>query len=570
MTHHRKIYAGWAAFLALLSIIMTLGKPTLMCVIGKTGTRQRTQGVKLSPGYSQDVAPGSVVTYTHTLTNARSITDTWILDVTSSQGWPVALMGGTYPTGTGRLPLLLGAGLTATLEVSLSVPSQIMSGTLNIIYGAVDTITVTATSQTSPTIYASVVDTATVLGQSWQVFLPLITNWPPPPIKLGVDFGRIVTDTELLEYDVPLVREMGASWVRVYVPWLEIEKSPGQYSWEPFDAVFDRLVELGLEPLPIVYGAPEWAADESCGPISDTLAFEGFLEAILERYGPYTNAWEFTNEPDGMYPHPWGPTAGCWGLHPEAYARQLGIFYNKVKMMDPDALVVFGGLAYDNWVQGNVARDFFTNTLRYGAGQFFDVANLHYYPINPVEFPTMAHKVNEIRGIMDRQGVRGKMIWVTETGMWVNLNGSVEMQREFIVRELIRSFGVGVDNIFWFEPREIPVAEGRVHRWLISSNHDPINGYTTFQNLARKLDGVHSAGMYQDTPAGVEAWKFSSAGRSLYVLWSNTVSQTVTISASASATLTNRDGSAFRIVPVQNGRISFEVGHQPVFLEVPH
>jgi hypothetical protein len=83
-----------------------------------------------------------------------------------------------------------------------------------------------------------------------------------------------------LEYDVPLVREMGASWVRVYLPWLNIEKSPGQYSWEPYDAVFDRLREVGLRPLFLVYGAPEWVAEENCGPVSDTLAFEGFLESV--------------------------------------------------------------------------------------------------------------------------------------------------------------------------------------------------------------------------------------------------------------------------------------------------
>jgi len=303
--------------------------------------------------------------------------------------------------------------------------------------------------------------------------------------------------------------------------------------------------------------------------MSDTLAFEGFLEAVLERYGSHTKAWEFTNEPDGRYPHPWGPTAGCWGFYPEAYANQLGIFYNKIKTLDPDALVVFGGLAYDRWeADENVARDFFTETLKYGAGQFFDVANLHYYPLNPDRFPTMAHKVNEIRDIMTRNGVQEKRIWVTETGMWVNLNGSVEIQRDFIVRELTRGFGAGADNIFWFAVREVPVEEGKVLRWLISIDHQPINGCSTFQHLADKLDGMSCVGPYYDVPADVEAYRFTAPGRSLYVLWSNTITQTVAISTLTNAVLTDRDGDDSRVVPSQDGQVLFEVGPKPIFLEV--
>jgi hypothetical protein len=533
-----------------------------------TSAVQHIHSVRLSPGYRQNAKPGSVVTYTHTLTNTGDVSDTFILDIASSQGWPVALLGGASSTGTVRLPLPLGAGLTTTFQVELSVPSRLMSGTLNIITGTVDTTIITATSQTSRTVYATLTDTTTVIGVQ-RVFLPLILALRPPLVKLGVDFGRIVTGAELLEHDIPLVREMGASWVRIYLAWLDIEESPGQYNWEPYDAVFERLVAIGLQPLPIVYGAPEWAAEESCGPISDTLAFEGFLEVVLERYGAYTNAWEFTNEPDGRYPHPWGPTAGCWGFYPAAYASQLGVFYNKIKALDPDDLVVFGGLAYDRWeVDENVERSFFTETLRYGAGQFFDVANVHYYPINPVRFPTMAHKVSEIRDIMTTNGVQGKRIWVTETGMWVNLKGSVEIQRNFIARELTRGFGAGVDNIFWFDPRERPVLEGQVHRWLISMDHQPINGYGTFQHYADKLAGTSCTGRYDQVPADVEAYKFAARGRSLFVLWSNTVTQTVTIPATADAILTDRDGNASRVISIQDGQVSFEVGGKPIFLEM--
>ena len=408
---------------------------------------------------------------------------------------------------------------------------------------------------------------------TYTAFLPLIQKQGPPQAKLGVDFGFLMIDSDVLDYDFPLAKEMGADWARVFLSWLEVEKSPGEYDWDKYDPVLERFGELGFSTIVVIYGAPDWAAVESCGPISDTLALESFLEALVPRYAEIVDAWEFINEPDGREPHHlYGPMIGCWGLQPAEYARQLGIFYDKVRHLDPDALVFFGGLAYDCWGHGEpwdvFERDFFEKALQNGAGRYFDGVSLHYYPISPEEFPTMAHKVNEIRDTMTRNGVYGKKIWITETGQWVNLNGSVELQRDFIVQEFARGFGAGVDNIFWFDPREHPVLENGAHRWLISDNHEPINGYNTFQNLADKLEGMHCVGGYGDVPENIEAYQFRGPERSLYVMWSNAITETVRIPATADAVLTNRDGDESSTLPVQMGIVEFEVGAKPVFVEI--
>jgi hypothetical protein len=430
----------------------------------------------------------------------------------------------------------------------------------------VDTATITATSQVSPTLFVTVTDTTSVQLGAFSMFLPLFARNEGLHVKLGVGFGSLVTGTEMMAYDLPLVKEMGATWVRIDLPWAEIETSPGEYHWEQPDALIARLTELGLEPLPLVHIPPPWAAEPACGPISDTLAFESFLDVALERYGPYVNAWEFTNEPDGREPHQYGPGIGCWGLQPEAYARQLEIFHRKVKSLDPGALVVFGGLAYDHWF--HFERSFFDKTLEHGAGAFFDVANLHYYPVNPAEFPTMAHKVNEIRDTMTRHNVRGKKIWITETGMWVNYPyGSLEAQRNFIVRELARGFAAGADNILWFAVREEPW-EQLLHRWLINRQHRPDNGYYTFQHLAHMLEGASYIRRHHDVPGDVEAYQFAAPGRSIYILWSNSSPRTVAVAATVDATLSNRDGTVSSVIPVQNGQVSFVIGAEPMFLKL--
>ncbi len=414
--------------------------------------------------------------------------------------------------------------------------------------------------------YRDTRDTTIQATSAYTVCLPLVQKYGPPQMKLGVDFGPLITDADVLTYDLPVVKEMGAPWVRVFLGWLEIERSPGEYTWDEYDPVFERLGQLELSAIVVIYGAPDWAAEQSCGPISDTIALESFLDALVPRYAEVVDAWEFINEPDGKVPHVYGPAIGCWGPHPAEYARQLGIFYTNIKNLDPDALVFFGGLAYDNWA--HFERSFFEQALQNGAGPFFDGISLHYYPINLQEFPTMAHKVNEISDIMSRNGVYWKKIWITETGMWINLGGSAEHQRDFIVRELTRGFGAGVDNIFWYDPREHYLPEGAVQRWLISSNHEPINGYSTFQHFAEKLEGMHCVGAYGDVPDEVEAYKFLDPDRSLYILWSNAATKTVRIPSTADAILTNRDGDESSVLPVQAGLVEFEVGVKPVFVEI--
>jgi YVTN family beta-propeller protein len=88
---------------------------------------------------------GSIVTYTHTLTNTGNAPDVFDLTHYSSQGWPVQ-----YNT-----PVSVGAYQAATVVVSITVPADVLSG-------AVDSTIITATSQADGNVQASVADTTTV------------------------------------------------------------------------------------------------------------------------------------------------------------------------------------------------------------------------------------------------------------------------------------------------------------------------------------------------------------------------------------------------------------------------
>jgi uncharacterized membrane protein len=121
-------------------------------------------GVALAPDRVGRAHPGSVVTYTHVLTNTGNGPDTFDLAVASSQGWEVTL-GGLHPSGTAHLPWPMDAGMTATIMVSVTVPAETLRG-------MVDTTTVTATSQLDPVVFAVALDTTAI--STYDIFLPLL------------------------------------------------------------------------------------------------------------------------------------------------------------------------------------------------------------------------------------------------------------------------------------------------------------------------------------------------------------------------------------------------------------
>lgn len=399
------------------------------------------------------------------------------------------------------------------------------------------------------------------------LFLPLISLPPEPaPAKLGADFGNLILAEGVLEQDFPLARQMGAQWQRIEVPWMNVEAERGVYTWEKYDAVVQRAAELGFDVLILIHSSPDWAAEEGCGPITDTAAFETFLAAAIERYGDEAGAWEFMNEPDGFAPRPaYGPTIGCWAPYPDKYAEQLALFYNKVKELDPTAQVLFGSLAYDSWAYFD--REFLNNVLGYGAGRYFDVLGIHYYPFNLKEFPTPDVKLREVQATMHKHLVWNKEIWITETAMWANGIDGLEGQRNYVMRGQTQGFCGGADNQLWFGIRqEYPADVLPLHRWLISIDHRADQAYDTYQRYASLVSGMTCRGAYA-APANVEAYHFNNAaGAQLYVLWTtDNKDHKMQLPVSTTVTITERDGVVSQAEP-ENGVVTLNVPREGVYV----
>jgi hypothetical protein len=147
-----------------IGVFLTLG-------VFSANAALQSPGVEIGPNHTQQAEVGQSIVYNHVLTNTGATTDTFMLEVLSTQGWPVELLGGMYPTGTSALPLQVGAQMIVPFQISLTVPVHVA--------GVTEITIITATSQISPTVQDTATDTTMVLSR---IFLPLITRrWPPVP-----------------------------------------------------------------------------------------------------------------------------------------------------------------------------------------------------------------------------------------------------------------------------------------------------------------------------------------------------------------------------------------------------
>lgn len=408
----------------------------------------------------------------------------------------------------------------------------------------------------------------TTVPDSRTVYLPMIENRLWPAAQIGADFGHMTSYpdvyADVIEVDFPLVQQMGGDWVRVWLPWAFIETAPGVFDWSEYDRIFERLDALGMEPLVLIFFIPEWAADNGCGPITDEAALVRFTTALVERYQNVAGAWEFLNEPEAFDPHPYGPVIGCWGRYPQAYAEYLEVFYRTVKGIDPNALVFFGGLAYDGWDVFN--RDFFPDTLAYGAGDFFDGLSFHFYPINPDDFPSIRDKIEELRNIMADHGVTGKRLWVTETSMWTNSETGLEGQRDFVVKEFTRGYCTGADNMLWFAIRQDLDYPPVLFRWLIDAEHNLVNAHDTFSHYAGRVKGGYCFGPMADLPENVEAYQFDTDAGPVIIAWTDEGAATLSVAADTSRILLDREGVQLDVLSPGGGQILMPVNAVPRFL----
>jgi LysM repeat protein len=244
--------------------------------------------------------------------------------------------------------------------------------------------------------------------------------------------------------------ELGVTWVKQQIEWALYEPTAGNVNWEPLDAMVDAMDGAGVNILLSVSSAPNWArdSDQEKGPPTDYNTFANFVGQLAQRYQGRVDAYEIWNEQNLR--REWNTPKG---ISAASYVELLRLAFTAIKLSDPTAIVVTGGLAPTGFNDGVNAIDdrvYLRQMYESGVEEWSDAIGAHPNGwANPPDstccrnnrpavpgwddHPSFFFKqtLADYREIMKQYGDTGTYIWATEFGWGSNDGLNVEPGTDF-------------------------------------------------------------------------------------------------------------------------------------------
>ena len=316
-------------------------------------------------------------------------------------------------------------------------------------------------------------------------------------------------DAKVLRKRFHQARSLGVAQVRTDWEWRQVEQRKGVYDWSKLDAMVQAAHEEGVELLPIVHYAPEWALVSGkkpddiyqMAPAPEAYGdYARFLLASIRRYGPQGNApfaftpmvyWQVWNEPNIR--QFWGPrpNAKAFTQFTQVVSQTLAPVRSKIRL-------VHAGLS-----KSDVEFMWHMWDADPKHGDTFDIMAVHPYLFDgrdgirdpadmdqddraaaPMGFVGSTRdsgflgKIFNLQLFMSLRGAAGKPIWITEMGYFVAKHklGVTEQEQaermrrviEFVQRRLTttpygkgpRDVAANVQRIYWFSLEDYPSPDG--------------------------------------------------------------------------------------------------------------
>jgi hypothetical protein len=472
--------------------------------------------------------------------------------------------------------------------------------------------------------------------------------------KFGLQFVSSAEDpAEAVRYQHAAA--LDAQYNRWPFYWYNIERdpvvNPGQFTWSAHDANVIADVNRGLEIDAILMGTPvqfnggsvaanafgprvgqgwklqtgELAAPQSIDGVTGTPAdpppglyqsvfsdgsdtpgagktinpnnrWARYTYAVVNRYKPggalaqqqgWSNGegitlWEIWNEPDlGFF----------FNGSPTDYARLLKVGYLAAKHADPNARILFGGMAHfekPNWLR-DVLNVVAAYPDRDANGWFFDIVASHNYAWAWKTF----YYLYGVQQTLTSFSLSGKLQWLNETGVHVcddfpgpacvtggtpsAYRASMNEQAAYLIQTATFGVWLNIDAMVWYQLYDdngngCPGfdAPGLVRNEpsapCNASSGAPRPSYDAYKMVTSRLTGLSPYWRQRRNPSDITgnqeliALQNPSTGERVVVMWARDYQpETVTLAAtSTSALLVYPDGSAQTITPV-NGNYTIDL-----------
>ena len=354
---------------------------------------------------------------------------------------------------------------------------------------------------------------------------------------------------------IKLLKDLKIPNVRIDFLWLGLEPARGEYRFPPDFWIIrsaDLGVEHGLDQLPVITRAPEWAlAGNGTFPNDDSVAaLEECMYQIATKYKGKIKHWQAMNEPN----------MAVWR---DRYIAFLKAFHDGVKRADPENKVVLCGFA-------GVEDMHLDAAYRLGGKDYFDVIASHSYtrPAPPEEGGYL-RKIKALHDVMTKYGDE-KPLWVTEMGwngvepsMLEYLRAKYPGHRTYAVTEEDQARGLArlyllsatvpwIERVYFFHlHQESPYTEvteqvdyytGLFSPWL-EENVRPKDAYFAVKTV---IEVLNEATYKEQLDLGARMWGlvFERGDEATIALWSLDDGVTMTLGdASAIQSVTSMVGT---------------------------
>jgi hypothetical protein len=368
----------------------------------------------------------------------------------------------------------------------------------------------------------------------------------PSPEDLSYGFFMVRAD-EYLE-DLPTANTQWARMAGVSA-WGIVELVPGSgdFNFIITDPIIQEANDLNIQLLLTINQVhPDDPGAANKALPTDMDGYKAFVTAFVERYdgdgvadapsSPVVKYWQIGNEPDNE--NELGEKLE-WNDTPENFALFVKETADCIRLADPTATIILGGLAKGLYGLQNFYDPMFTTLDGYGGGPYFDVFDVHWFgQVATNDYVGLDVVADEINNLMTTYGYAGTPIWVTETATYSDTPEGLPLQTEDeqakdLARRLLHYRGLGMEKVFWTPLKEfhewkgIPNQyfdnTGLINNALNDGDSSEKKAYYTYKFLASKLDGavVETEGLFmqQLEASAAQGAEFTNYGKTYYAIW---------------------------------------------------
>jgi len=372
-----------------------------------------------------------------------------------------------------------------------------------------------------------------------------------------------------------LIFDAGVRWHRFPIEWGNVEQKPGKFVWEEYDSLIKRMYDHNMNIVITLRCVPPSTSRKNLKEHTATMPkdigkYLLFVKACVDRYKDKVKYWQVENEPSFRSKH--------WRGEPKDYARLLKEVYKVIKTVSPEGKVLIAGSPVKP-VLGDNGTGFLSQVFKNGAGEYFDIFDLHCYG-DVKMIPLGLTKVNKMLKNYGYFGQKTKPIWITETGTPGREPRFPEKkQAEDVIKRHALAFSKGVEKVFFWNAvdgiKDLPKFNIPVAKLcgLLDSNRNPKPAYFAYKLMTGKLNGFNSAAdLSRD---GIQIYQFSFKDKNpILILWKDDLEKPQTINLKD---LLKKEKIALTSVPVKREQMevkaeiipadSIFVSGTPVFLE---